>query len=144
MNNNVLLGALPVVSAQVSSGGGIVSDIYNPTSSSVSFPADNTMVTLPSDNVTYFKGGPTGGGGGGTLVLTDQTAPDYIPQGRTQADIMKEFEAAKGKPFDYVPPAPEDETPKPEGNGPKPMSKKNMMLIGVAALVLGYLVLRRK
>lgn len=130
MANNVLLGALPIVEAQTDyTGGGIVSS-----------PID--MVTLPTDSpagsgFNVLPGGPSGGGGGGTLVLTDQTAPDYIPQGRTQADIMKEFEAAKGKPL----PADSiktDETPKPG------ISKKNMLLIGIGALVLGYLVLRKK
>lgn len=125
--NNVLLGA---IEAQADYSGSMVSspiDMINlpidrqTGGGMVSSPID--MITLPIDTQTggrfdYVPGGPSGGGG----------------------DISF-------KPFDYVPPAPpapEDETPKPEGDGPKPMSKKNMLLIGIGALVLGYLVLRKK
>lgn len=126
MANNVLLGALPIVEARADYSSSPIDMINLPIDRQtgggmVSSPID--MITLPIDTqtgggVNFLPGGPAGGGG----------------------DISF-------KPFDYVPPAPpalEDETPKPEGDGPKPMSKKNMMLIGVAALVLGYLVLRRK
>ena len=120
MANNVLLGALPIVEAQTDyTGGGIVSSPIDMVTLPTDSPAGsgfNVVATGPTGGgVNYMEGGPAGGGG----------------------DISF-------KPFDYVPPAPEDETPKPEGDGPKPMSKKNMLLIGIAALVLGYLVLRKK
>ena len=126
MNNNVLLGALPVVDAQVSSGGGIVSspiDIVTLPTDSPAGSGFNVVATGPTGGgVNYMEGGPAGGGGGMTFPTTDQPAP--LPPDRRQ----DAFYSNGGT----------------EGDGPKPMSKKNMMLIGIGALVLGYLIFRKK
>ena len=130
MANNVLLGALPIVEARADYSSSPIDMINLPIDRQtgggmVSSPID--MITLPIDTqtgggVNYLPGGPSGGGG----------------------DISF-------KPFDYVPPAPEgdveggtNDSQGPKDDGPLPMSKKNMMLIGIGALVLGYLILRKK
>ncbi len=84
----------------------------------VSSPID--MITLPIDTqtgsgVNYLPGGPSGGGGDISMERLD--VPAEIP-----AEIPAETktDSAAG------------------------MSKKNMLLIGIGALVLGYLVLRKK
>jgi len=107
--NNVLLGALPVVDAQVDYSAG--SSVSSPLDK-INIPVD--MVTLPADTSPIFiPGGPAGGGGDISMERLD------IP-----VELPTETKT--------------DETPKPG------MSKKNMMLIGIGALVLGYLILRKK
>ena len=118
MANNVLLGALPIVEAQTDyTGGGIVSS-----------PID--MVTLPTDSpagsgFNVVATGPTGGG------------VNYLPGGPSGGggDISME---RLDIPVEFPTETKTDETPKPG------MSKKNMMLIGIGAIVLGYLIFRKK
>jgi len=69
MANNTLLGAIDL---QYSGGGVVATDgptslPYSPTDGNIT-PVDTIqtgggMVTLPTDGVTYFEGGPSGGGG---------------------------------------------------------------------------------
>ena len=111
--NNVLLGALPVVDAQVDYSAG--SSVSSPLDK-INIPVD--MVTLPTDSpagsgFNVLPGGPAAGGGDISMERLD------IP-----VELPTETKT--------------DETPK------TGMSKKNMMLIGIGALVLGYLVLRKK
>lgn len=79
------------------------------------------MVTLPTDDVSsgsfnYLPGGPAGGGGDISIDKMDvPPVTDYPQAGGTDVSL-----------------------------GPKPMSKKNMLLFGIGALVLGYLILRKK
>jgi len=126
MANNTLLGAIDL---QYSGGGVVATDgptnlPFDPSAEGGKLYADQPksgdfvisppsggggMVTLPTDTgVTYFEGGPSGGGG---------AAPDI------QED----------KPTDL----PFIETP-------KPTSKKNLLLFGIGAIVIGYLLLRKK
>lgn len=81
------------------------------------------MVTLPTETVTYFPGGPSGGGG---------AAPDL-------------------KPFSYVKPPvggeggatpPEVRERWEEEN--KKRKQRNMIAFGIGGLVLAYLLLRKK
>ena len=122
MGKNTLLGSIDYVAYTPVETYGPTADIAqspNPTD------VTTNVISLPPDSykdfqpvVTYVEGGPSGGGG----------------------DISF-------KPFDYVPPTPEGGTSVSLGPGdesPKPMSKKNMMLIGIGALVLGYLIFRKK
>jgi hypothetical protein len=122
--NNVLLGA---IEAQADYSGSMVSspiDMINlpidrqTGGGMVSSPID--MITLPIDTQTggrfdYVPGGPSGGGGDISMERLD--VPAEIP-----AEIPAETktDSAAG------------------------MSKKNMLLIGIGALVLGYLFLRKK
>ena len=73
------------------------------------------MVTLPTETVTYFPGGPSGGGGAAPDLQADKP-----PAGGTSVSLG------------------------PQREGFKPVNKKNMLLFGIGALVLGYLLLRKK
>jgi hypothetical protein len=91
-------------------------------------PGGGGMVTLPSETVTYFPGGPSGGGGAAPDLQADYPVvggegslpPEKRPAGGTSVSLG------------------------PQREGFKPMNKKNMLLFGIGALVLGYLLLRKK
>ena len=82
MENNVLLGAIDAVGVPTSSP---ISLPYTPTGGAVSLTPVDTIktgggiVTLPtdSDSVTFFEGGPSGGGGS-TMPLEE--APAETPE----------------------------------------------------------------
>ena len=147
MANNVLLGALPIVEARADYSSSPIDMINLPIDRQtgggmVSSPID--MITLPIDTqtgggVNFLPGGPSGGGGDISFKPFD-----YVPAQRTKEEARAEIEAelrAKG----YTDQEIKDKANEMLNETPKTgMSKKNMMLIGVAALVLGYLVLRRK
>ena len=127
MGKNTLLGAIDYVNvAPVQTYGPVYSDIAqspNPTDTYAN------VVTLPTDYplvspVKFLPGGPAGGGGEMTFEKIE-TAPVPMPPAVTRED--RQTTTTEG-----------------EGEGPKPMSKKNMVLFGIGALVLGYLILRKK
>lgn len=112
-----MLGAIDTVSTPVSDP---VNIAYNPTGGAVDIKPVNTiptgggMVTLPTDTVTYYK--------------------EY-------ADF-KETGPSKGG--GAAPDLREDTGVELPAEGPFPMSKKNLLLYGIGALVIGYLLLRKK
>ena len=134
MENNVLLGAIDAVAVP----SGPVSLPYNPTGEAVDItpspsPAVGSgsgpgtirtgggMVTLPTDTdtVTYFEGGPSTGGGAAP-DLREDTGVEYPKAGGTSVSLG------------------------PQGEGPSPMNKKNLLLYGIGGLVLAYLLFRKK
>lgn len=121
MANNVLLGALPIVEARADYSSSPIDMINLP----IDRQTGGGMVSSPIDMITLPIDTQTGGG------------VNYLPGGPSGGggDIsMERLDVPVETPTETK----TDETPK------TGMSKKNMMLIGIGALVLGYLVLRRK
>lgn len=81
-------------------------------------PGGGGMVTLPTDTgLTFFEGGPTGGGGAAPDLQEDKPMVKLTPEAQKQLDENLRKERAK---------------------------KKNMVLFGIGGLVLAYLLLRKK
>ena len=126
-----MLGAIDTVSSPVSDP---INIAYNPTGGAVTattgsgFNAIETgggMVTLPSDTdtVTYFEGGPSTGGGAAPDLREDTGVELPIVDGgwATPPEVRKQWEEANKK-----------------------RKQKNMIAFGIGALVIGYLLLRKK
>ena len=86
MENNVLLGAIDavaspsdVVSLPYNATGGNITELTTVTSGPGTIRTGGGMITLPteSDSVTFFEGGPSGGGGA-TMPLEE--APVETPE----------------------------------------------------------------
>jgi hypothetical protein len=130
--NNVLLGAIDLQY----SGGGVVADgptnmpfdasveqggLYVDQPKGGNFvisppPGGGGMVTLPTDTVDYFPGGPSGGGG-----AAPDLQKDYPRAGGEPPEVRKQWEEANKK-----------------------RKQRNMIAFGIGGLVLAYLLLRKK
>ena len=80
-------------------------------------PGGGGMVTLPTESVTVFPGGPSGGGGAAPDLQEDKPIVKLTPEAQKQLDENLRKERTK---------------------------KKNMVLFGIGGLVLAYLLLRKK
>lgn len=126
---DVLLGAIDL---QYSGGGVVAADgptnlpfdasveqsglyVDQPKGGNFVIPGGGGMVTLPTDTgVTFFPGGPSGGGGAAPDLQEDKPVV-----GGGDVEIRKEIEKNRAK-------------------------KQNMVLFGIGGLVLAYLLLRKK
>lgn len=100
-------------------------------------------VAMPSSGPVSLPYNPTGG-------AVDITPVNTIPTGGgmvtlpTDTDTVTYFEGGPSKGGGAAPDLREDKGVELPAEGPSPMSKKNLLLYGIGALVIGYLLLRKK
>lgn len=122
MENNVLLGAIDAVAVPSAP----VSLPFNPAGGAID------ITPTPSPAVGTGSGPGTIRTGGAMVTLpTEDTGVTF-------------FEGGPSKGGGAAPDLREDTGVELPAEGPSPMSKKNLLLYGIGALVIGYLLLRKK